>query len=600
MGRYLKRGGTRKKGPIVSKVLLQGNEAVAQGAWEAGCTIGVGYPGTPSTETLEHFATLPDVYAEWCPNEKVALEVAMGASLGGRRTLVTMKHVGLNVAADPLFSIAYTGVNAGLVLLVADDPGIYSSQNEQDSRNYAAASRVPMLEPSDSADAREMAIKAYEISERFDVPCLIRSSVRISHTRTVLETGERRVPERKPYSKDMLKYVMMPAGARLRRIEADKREAALTEFAETTDLNRTELRDRSLGIICGGADYQHVREALPEASTLKIGMSWPLPPKKIAEFASQVDRLYVVEECFDYYKLRVKALGVKVSEPPACPLPPNGELTPGIIMKSFGKALPTPRATDQEVPNRPPALCAGCPHRLVMAELRRAHATVMGDIGCYTLGALPPLSALDTTVDMGASISMVHGMELAGGIEKHPTFGVIGDSTFAHSGITSLLDIVYNQGTGNVCILDNRTTAMTGQQGNPVNGVTLQHRPSHELDLPGLVRALGVEDVVEADPMDLSQVRGAIQHAIDEPRLTVIIFRSPCALLSKHREPALMVDPTVCTGCGVCISIGCQALGRDRETGKAKIDPAACIGCTQCAQVCTFNAIVNPRGSVAK
>ncbi len=578
----------------MADVLLQGNEAVAQGAWEAGCAVGVGYPGTPSTETLEAFAKLPDVYAEWAPNEKVALEVAAGVSLGGKRSLVTMKHVGLNVAADPLFSLANTGVTGGLVLLVADDPGIFSSQNEQDSRNYAAAARIPMLEPSDSAEARTMAMTAFDISDRFDIPVMIRSSVRISHTRTPVACGSRVEVGRKPYVKDAGKWVMMPANAQRRRVDADTREDALVAFAEKTDLNRIEMRDPSMGIICSGADYQHVREALPRASVLKLGVSWPLPPEKVRAFSGMVDALYVVEEAYPYFDLRVRAMGVDVSLPPTRPLPRNGELTPGIIAASFGIEAPAHRTSTQSIPARPPALCAGCPHRLVFAELRRVHALVTGDIGCYTLGAVPPLSALDSTVDMGASISMAHGVELAGGGDGHPVVAVIGDSTFAHSGITSLLGTVYNQGEGTVIILDNRTTAMTGQQGNPVNGITLQHRPSRELDLVRLVRALGVEDVSTIDPQNLKAVREGLKAAVADPRLSVIICRSPCRLLDRHREPALAVDQEVCTACGVCVSIGCPALGKSSDTGKAHINALQCIGCHQCAQECAFGAIIEP------
>jgi indolepyruvate ferredoxin oxidoreductase alpha subunit len=579
----------------MADVLLQGHEAIAQGAWEAGCAIGVGYPGTPSTETLESFAKFPDVYAEWAPNEKVALEVAGGVSLAGKRSLVTMKHVGLNVAADPLFSLANTGVTGGLVILVADDPGIFSSQNEQDSRNYAAAARIPMLEPSDSAEARTMAIRAFDLSERFDIPMMIRSSVRISHTRTPVICGSRIEVERKPYIKNAAKWVMMPANAQKRRIDADTREDALIAFAEETDLNRIEMHDTSMGIICSGADYQHVKEALPHSSILKLGLSWPMPPAKVRAFASMVDGLYVVEEAYPYFDLRVRAMGVDVSLPPVRPLPRNGELTPGIIATSFGIEMPGYRVSQQVIPARPPALCAGCPHRLVFTELRRVHALVTGDIGCYTLGAIPPLSGLDSTVDMGASISMAHGFELAGGADGKPVVAVIGDSTFAHSGITSLLGTVYNQGDGTVLILDNRTTAMTGQQGNPVNGITLQHRPSRELDLVLLVKALGVEDVCVVNPQSLKAVREGLKAALANPKLSVVIFRSPCRLLDRHHEPALSVDQKVCTACGVCVSIGCPALGKSPDTGRAHIDPLQCIGCHQCEQECSFGAIIQPQ-----
>jgi indolepyruvate ferredoxin oxidoreductase alpha subunit len=579
----------------VSRELLSGNEAIAQGAWEAGVAVGVGYPGTPSTEILERFGKLPGTYAEWAPNEKVALETAIGVSMAGRRALFTAKHVGINVAADPFMTAAYTGVNAGLVMVAADDPGMYSSQNEQDSRNYAAFARVPMLEPSTSQEAIDFTRRAFEVSEEFDTVAMVRTCVRIAHTKSMAETGEQRVPEARPYVKDPRKWVMMPANAKPRRKVVDRRTAALVEFAETCDLTREELRDASVGIVCSGSVYQHVREALPEASTLKLGLSWPLPPKRLAAFAEKVDRLYVVEEVCDYYRTQLRALGLPVLDTPN-PLPPDGELTPGLVRAAFGLENPAHAPLPEGLPPRPPALCAGCPHRLVYAELRRLKATVLGDIGCYTLGALPPLSALDSTVDMGASISMAHGFELARSMgetraEDRPVVAVIGDSTFAHSGITSLLTISYNQGAGTICILDNRTTAMTGQQGNPVNGITLQGRPSRELDLAELCRALGIDDVREVDSMDMRAVRGALEEATSAATLSVIVFRSPCVLVHRTRKPALSVDSEACRACGICVSLGCPALGKDAGSGKAHIDPALCIGCGQCPQYCPFDAI---------
>ncbi len=572
---------------------ISGNEAIARGAWEAGATIGVAYPGTPSTETMEAFAKLPDVYAEWCPNEKVAVEVGLGASAAGRRVLATMKHVGVNVAADPLYTAAYTGVGGGMVVLAADDPGMHSSQNEQDSRFHAMGAHIPMMEPSDSSEALSFTRDAFSLSERFDLPFMIRSTVRVSHTKCVVKVGEREQVEQRAYEKEPAKWVMMPAFAKPRRLDLDKRIENVRAFVEDCPYNAVEMRSASLGVICAGATYQHVREGLPEASVLKLGITWPLPAGLIRSFASSVDKLYVVEEASDYLSTQVKALGVDV-EPSS--LPGYGELTPSLIAQAFGGEAPAYRETPADVPVRPPALCPGCPHRLVFRELSRMRAIVTGDIGCYTLGALPPLSAMDICVDMGASISMAHGFELGFGEQSHrPVVAVIGDSTFAHSGITSLLNTVYNCGSGTVCILDNRTTAMTGHQGNPVNGITLQKRPSRELDLPTLVRALGVEDVRTVDPMDLKAVREALSDAVKTDALSVIIFVSPCVLLSKEHGAPYQVKPE-CRACGVCSLLGCPAISRDPESGKASVDQSLCVGCGQCEQTCPFGCFVCEEG----
>lgn len=586
----------------MARELLSGNEAIAQGAWECGVALGVGYPGTPSTETLENLSKHGDVYCEWSPNEKVALEVGIGASMGGIRSLVTMKHVGVNVAADPLMSVCNAGVNGGLVLLAADDPSIYSSQNEQDSRNYAAFARVPMLEPSDSAEAHAFVKRAFEISEQFDVPVMLRETVRIAHTKTLVETSGVRedVPVR-DFEPDPAKYVMMPANAIRRRLVADEREDKLVSFAESCDLNVVEMRDSSMGVICSGADYQHVREALPNASVLKLGLSWPLPPEKIARFAAHVDVCYVVEEACNYFDTHIRAMGVELATPPAHPLPRDGEITPERIRDAFGIEQPAHLEAAQDLPPRPPALCPGCPHRLVFTELRRIKAIVTGDIGCYTLGAVAPLNAVHSTIDMGASLSMAHGLELARTTERtgRPVVGVIGDSTFAHSGITSLLGTVYNGGAGTLCILDNRTTAMTGCQGNPCNGVTLmdQAKGVSPLDVPqgtelGIVelcKALGVEDVRLVDAQSLPAVRRALKEATEAAdTLSVIVFKSPCRLIDRSRD----IVPTItdCRGCGICVQIGCPALGKDEE-GHAVIDPNQCVGCDQCAQNCPFGCI---------
>ena len=585
--------------------LLSGNEGIARGAWEAGCAVGVGYPGTPSTETLESLVTYEGVRCEWAPNEKVALEVGLGAAIGGARTLVTMKHVGVNVAADPLMSACNTGVNAGLVVLAADDPSCYSSQNEQDSRYYAAFARIPCLEPADSADARALAREAFGLSERFDTPVMLRETMRIAHTRTMVPVDEERDVRDgaglRPYVDDIPKYVMLPANAVRRRLVVDQRTEALREWVESTGLNRCEMRSREVGVICAGAVWQHVREALPEASTFKLGVTWPLPARALADFAASVETCYVIEEASDYLTQQVLAMGIQLATPPAHALPPAGELTPAAVRSAFGLADPqvVPAATD--LPARPPAFCPGCPHRLVYVELRRLKAIVTGDIGCYTLGAVAPYGAVHTVIDMGASLSMAHGMELADVPErtKRPVVGVIGDSTFAHSGITSMLGTIYNAGTGTLCILDNRTTAMTGTQGNPVNGVTLTDsahgvspldEPSgRPLDLAALCRAMGVEDVVEVDARDARAIRAALRAATRATdRLSVIIFRSPCRLVDRSRGTV----PTIrdCRACGTCIQIGCPALGRD-EAGRAVIDPTQCVGCTQCEQSCPFHCI---------
>lgn len=571
--------------------LLSGNEAIARGAWEAGAAIGVAYPGTPSTETMEAFAKHPGVYAEWCPNEKVAVEVGLGASAAGKRVLATMKHVGVNVAADPLFTAAYTGVGGGMLILAADDPGMHSSQNEQDSRFYAMAAHVPMMEPSDSSEALAFTREAFELSERFDMPFMIRSTVRISHTKCLVETGDRVDSPSVEYEKNPAKWVMMPAYAKPRRLDLDERVDRMRGYVDDCPFNTIEMRSTEMGVICAGATYQHVREALPDASVLKLGIVWPLPEETIRSFAASVDVLYVIEEASDYLSTQVRALGVEVASAPAA-LPAYGELSPEAIAQAFGSEAPSCLGRPSGVPGRPPALCPGCPHRLVFRELSRMRAIVTGDIGCYTLGALPPLSAMDTCVDMGASISMAHGFELGLADQKHkPVVAVIGDSTFAHSGITSLLNTVYNCGTGTVCILDNRTTAMTGHQGNPVNGITLQKRPSRELDLPALVKALGVDDVRCVDPMDLSAVRKALGETTKSDALSVIIFESPCVLLSKDRKRPYTVKQD-CRACGACALLGCPAISRDPETGKASVDETLCVGCAQCAQSCPFGCFV--------
>lgn len=571
--------------------LLSGNEAIALGAYHAGAQFGLGYPGTPSTETLEYFAKFDGVKAEWCTNEKVALEVALGVSAAGKPSLVTMKHVGLNVAADPLFTSAYTGVFGSLVILVADDPGMHSSQNEQDSHYYAQAAHIPMLDPADSQEAYDFTKEAYSLSSKFDVPFLIRSEVRISHTRGLVKSEKGDTAPEVPYLKDPAKWVMMPAFAKPRRLDQLSRINEMKQWAETTHLNRIESRSSEIGIICAGASYQYVREALPDASVLKLGLTYPLPEKKLQEFRNSVDKLYVIEEASTYLRDAVAAAAIKV-DTPENPLPEASELSPNLIRLAFGKGLNKHEETDTPVPARPPSLCPGCPHRIVFKELSRMRAIVTGDIGCYTLGALPPLSAMDTCVDMGASVSMAHGFELAmQGQKSSPIVAVIGDSTFAHSGLSSLMTTVYNKGVGIVCILDNRTTAMTGRQGNPFNGVALQDTQACELDLARVVEAIGVTDVKVVDPNDLAATRQAFKEARDRAdELSVIIFKRPCVLLERERQTPYFIAS--CTGCGVCLTLGCPAIGKDPENGLSYIDTDACIGCGQCAQYCRFDAIV--------
>jgi indolepyruvate ferredoxin oxidoreductase, alpha subunit len=572
---------------VVERTLLSGNEAVARGAWEAGVSVGVGYPGTPSTEVLESFARLPGVIAEWAPNEKVALEVAAGVSLGGARVLVTMKHVGLNVAADVLFTLAYSGVTGGLVLLVADDPGMHSSQNEQDTRNYAAFAKVPLLEPADSAEALEYTKRAFEISERFDTPVIVRSTIRVSHSKGLVAAGEREVPERAGYETRPAKYVMVPANAKRRRLDLDSRLQALGAFVEDLDLNRTEMVDPSLGVITAGVVYQYVREALPHASILKLAALNPLPEQLIRDFASRVERLAVVEELDPYLTSKVKEMGLALED---VPLPRSGEYTPRMIAEAFGAEPLALREAFTDLPPRPPMLCPGCPHRSVFYTLRELGAVVTGDIGCYTLGALPPLSAMDSCICMGASIGMAHGLELAGGAGERPVVAVIGDSTFAHSGLTGLMNAVYNGSRTVTVVLDNRITAMTGHQDNPFTGKTLMGDPAPEMDVEAVCRGLGVQNVAVIDPMNMKRTETALREALAFDGPSVIVARRPCALLVKSDRPPLAVKEDVCTACGVCIGLGCPALAKV-PSGKAEIDPALCVGCAQCAAVCRYRAI---------
>lgn len=572
------------------KKLLLGNEAVARGLYEAGCRIISSYPGTPSTEITESAAKYDEIYAEWAPNEKVAMEVAIGAAIGGRRSFCAMKHVGANVAADPLFTVSYAGVNAGLVIAVADDPGMHSSQNEQDSRHYAVSAKVPMLEPADSADALAYARLAFQLSEDFDTPVMLRMSTRISHSQSLVETGERVEPPLKPYVKNPAKYVMMPAFARPKHVLVEKRTEALREWAETAPINQVFWGDKKIGVIAAGSAYMYAREVLGDhASYLKLGMINPLPVKLIQDFAAQVDTLYVIEELDDVIETHCKKIGVNVIGKELFPW--IGEFSQKLLTeKLLGKAEET-YAFPEAVPGRPPVLCAGCPHRGLFFVLNQLKVTVSGDIGCYTLGASAPLSAMDTTICMGASISGLHGFNMARGEESAAkSVAVIGDSTFIHSGITGLIDISYNQGISTVIVLDNSITGMTGHQQNPTTGFTLKGDPTAKVSIEKVCDAIGINRVRVVDPYDLKATRQAIEEELAVREPSVIISRRPCALLKyvKHNPP-LVIDPSGCRGCKACLKLGCPAIRI--QDGKAAIDDTLCVGCGLCKELCRFHAI---------
>jgi indolepyruvate ferredoxin oxidoreductase alpha subunit len=595
--------------PAREKVeLLSGNEAIARGAFEAGATVASAYPGTPSTEILETFARYDGVYAEWAPNEKVAIEVAHGASMAGVRALAVMKHVGVNVAADPIFTASYTGVRGGFVIVTADDPDLHSSQNEQDNRHYAVAAKIPMLEPSDSWEAKEFTRLAFALSERFDTPVFLRSTTRISHAKGAVRLGEVSEPSLAPgFVRDPAKWVMLPDNARRRHVIVEERMRALAEFAEEFDGNRIEWGDRDLGVITAGVSYQYVREILPDASVLKLGMAHPLPSRLIREFAAGVSRLVVVEELDPHIETHVKAQGVSVEGKGIIPL--VGELSPRIVREAItGKALPLHPA--EGLPGRPPNLCPGCPHRGLFYVLNKFRVTVTGDIGCYTLAALPPLSGMDTCVCMGASLGNAFGMEKAlGKAALGKVVAVIGDSTFIHSGITPLIDIVYNRGFSTVIILDNRTTAMTGAQEHPGTGKTLMGLPARRLDLAALCRAVGVDHVYTVNPHDMARTEEILKRELFREEPSVIITEAPCVLLPDHRRkkrPVYEVIPDLCTGCMACSRLGCPAIEwvpftaeeaaaagkKASQKGMARINPLLCDGCNQCPPLCKFRAIL--------
>lgn len=577
------------------KKLLLGNEAIARGVYEAGATVASAYPGTPSTEITETIAQYDEIYSEWAPNEKVALEVAIGASFGGARAVCSMKHVGLNVAADPLFTVSYTGVNGGLVIFVADDPGMHSSQNEQDTRLIANAAKVPVLEPSDSIECKEFTKEAFKISEDFDTPVIVRLTTRVSHSQGIVEIGERTNLELKPYVKNPGKYVMMPAMAQKRHLIVEERMAKLMEFSENSNLNRIEWGNKKVGVITSGISYEYAREAFGDVSFLKLGMVHPLPEKLIQAFAKEVEILYVIEELEPVIENHCLKMGLKVIG--KSKLPVTGEYSANLIRtKILGEKEEKQNNIQDVAPARPPVLCAGCPHRGTYYVLKKLKLTVSGDIGCYTLGALAPLESVDTCVCMGASIGVAHGFEKARGKDSSKkTVAVIGDSTFIHSGITGLIDVVYNKGTSTVIILDNSITGMTGHQQNPTTGFTIKGEPTRQVDLIKLCQAVGVERVRVCDPFDLEGFEKAVKEEIATDEPSVIIAQRPCALL-KHVKfgPILTINQEKCTKCRMCMKLGCPAIVD--KVDHIEINSTQCVGCDLCTKVCRFNAIEKAGG----
>jgi indolepyruvate ferredoxin oxidoreductase, alpha subunit len=594
--------------------ILSGNEAIARGAWEAGVKLAAAYPGTPSTEILEELAKYPGVYSEWSPNEKVAMEVGIGASMAGGRALVCMKHVGLNVAADPFFSSAYIGLEAGMVVVSADDPGMHSSQDEQDNRNYAKFARVPLLEPSDSGEAKDFMVAAYELSERFDTPVLFRTTTRTSHSKSLVTFGERVETDAVvKLKRNYNKYVMMPANATARHPLIEQRVLDLAEYAEDCPFNRIEMGDPRIGIITSGSAYGYTREALPGASYLKLGLTYPLPKKMIADFRARVEKLYVVEELDPFLEEAIRLMGIKIDGGKEL----NtllGEISPSSVALSLAKAgvpgvnpelLVDVREAVQGLPSRPPTLCPGCSHRGIFTVLKKLRVFVSGDIGCYTLGALEPFNSVHASTCMGASISMAHGMakvqeqpETPARDFRNKVVGIIGDSTFYHSGITSLMDVAYNNGNTLNIIVDNSTTAMTGGQENPGTGKTLLGDPSQSVDLPALVRALGIKRCVTIDdPYDLELVERVLREELAAEEASVVIAKFPCVLQFKIRRPIYQVDAELCIGCKRCLQAGCMALNLIEDAAgdrKVEIDPTQCNGCGICAQLCKEDAIARP------
>jgi indolepyruvate ferredoxin oxidoreductase alpha subunit len=576
-----------------ARALLSGDEAIARGAFEAGVRVATAYPGTPSTEILEALVACEGVYTEWAPNEKVALEVAIGASLAGARAMCSMKHVGLNVASDPLVTASYVGVRGGLVVVSADDPGMFSSQNEQDNRHYARLAKIPMLEPSDSQEARDFAIGAFALSEQFDTPVLLRITTRVAHSKSLVQLGERVEHEPSGFIRDSAKTTMVPAHARRRHELVEERMAGLARFAEACDLNRIERGDRRLGVIVSGVAYQYVKEVRPRASVLKLGLTHPLPAALIRRFASGVDRLYVVEELDPYLEEQVRALGVKLAHRPSRPR--TGELSPGAVARLLGARRSAARAPVPDLPPRPPALCPGCGHRALLTVLKRLRVFASGDIGCYTLGVQPPLHTMDTCICMGASIGVALGVEKATGRSDNMV-AVIGDSTFIHSSITPLLDVVYNRGATTVIILDNETTAMTGHQNHPATGRTAAGETTRALRLEDLARAVGVPHVHVVDPYDVKETERLVREALARTEPSVVIARRRCVLLDRERRRVpRRVDAQKCRGCGICLSHGCPAVSEigasERKRRQVEIIAELCAGCGVCALLCPSAAI---------
>lgn len=568
---------------------MLGNEAIARGAYEAGVKVSAAYPGTPSTEISENLVKYKDdLYCEWSPNEKVATEVAIGASVAGVRAMSCMKHVGFNVAADPAYTVSYMGVNGGLVIVVADDPGLYSSQNEQDTRMVARAAQLPVLEPSDSSEAKEFMKFAFDLSEQFDRPFVFRTTTRLAHSQGVVELNERKEIEDKPYVKDIRKTVMMPGNAKLRHVEIEKRNLELAEAANTLPVNRVEMNDTKIGVITSGIPYQYVKEAMPEASVLKLGMVNPLPRKLIEDFASKVETLYIVEELDPVIEEQVKSWGIKAVGKEIFTV--QGEYSANMIRTAIlGQKLEI--AAPAQAPGRPPILCPGCPHRSVYYVLNKLKLHAAGDIGCYTLGAVAPLSVVDTTICMGASISSLHGMEKAKGKDYIKNWvAVIGDSTFLHTGVNSLMNMMYNQATGTVLILDNSTTGMTGHQDHAATGKTLQGDPTYAIDIPKLCRAIGVKHVIEVNAFDIQTLEKVVKEEVARDEVSVIITKTPCVLLSKAKKPLYTAHPDKCKKCGMCMKPGCPAMTKKAD-GTIFIDDTMCTGCGLCANLCKFDAI---------
>ena len=570
------------------KKLLLGNEAIARGAYEAGVKVSAAYPGTPSTEISESIVQYPEVYAEWAPNEKVAAEVAIGASISGVRSMCCMKHVGLNVAADPLFTCSYTGVGGGLVAVVADDPGLYSSQNEQDTRLVAKAAMIPVIEPSDSAEAKKFMKLAFELSEKYDTPIILRSTTRLSHSQGIVELEDRKEVEDKPYEKRIDKYVMMPGMAKKRHLYVEDRLNRMAEEMAFSELNRIEYGDKNIGFIASGIAYQYVKEAMPEASVLKLGLVNPLPESLIREFASNVKTIYVFEELEPVIEEKVRAMGIKVIGKEI--FTRQGEYSANLLRKAV-LGVTDYEAPMAGLPGRPPVLCPGCPHRSVFSVMKKLKLHVIGDIGCYTLGAVAPISVIETTICMGSSISTLHGVEKAKGKDYIKNWVcVIGDSTFLHTGVNSLINSAYNKSSGTVVILDNSTTGMTGHQDHAATGKNLKGEPAPAIDLEELCHAIGVKRVRKVSAFDREALAAVLKEETQAEELSVVICQSPCVLLKGNVfKSKVFVDAQKCIGCGACITCGCPALSKENK--QAKINPEMCNGCGLCASFCKFGAL---------